>query len=213
MQNERNSPADAWDVAMDALLEHDVTRASEIVRTLKTEHGIETMTSAFSKALGKVPKNVQRAFESAAGVVSKKSYNWSDFTDGAEKAFWADSYISEVENLENDETRRALSARPGGRWEDVLPDPPPAARAVAKRFTKVTQKQITDAELNEVAAKFSAEDAGYYGAMQSLGHGVGWFDEGVKVEPPKNYGLYDAKLNNAVWKALQRAAREAEVPL
>ena len=207
------SASDTWDVAMDALLEHDSARAAAVVRDLKKEHGLATMTPAFSKALGKVPENVRRRFEGWAGVVSKKSYDWTSFAEGATAAFWGDAYASEVENLEYDETRRALSPRAGGHWEAVMPDPPAAARTLGKKFAKVTRERITDAELNEVAAKFSANKAGYYGAMQSLGHGVGWYDEGVDVEPPKDFGLYDVKLNDAVWKAIRSAAREAEVPL
>jgi hypothetical protein len=209
---QNGSASDAWDVAMDALLEHDAARAADMVSAIKKEHGIATMTPAFSKALGKVPDDVRRRFEQWAGVVSKKSYDWSAFAEGATSAFWGDAYTTEVENLEYDETRRALSPRSGGRWEDVMPDPPAAARTLAKKFTKATRDKITDAELNEIAAKFSAEKAGYYGAMQSLGHGVGWGDEGVRAEPPSGFS-YDPKLSNSVWTAVRRAAREAEVPL
>lgn len=206
------SASDTWDVAMDALLEHDAARAADLVLDIKRTHGLATMTPAFSKALNKVPENVRHNFEQQAGVVSKKNYDWSAFVEGATSAFWGDAYSTEVENLEYDETRRALSPRSGGRWEDVMPDPPPAARALAKKFTKATRDKITDGELNEVAAKFSAEKAGYYGAMQSLGHGVGWGDEGVRARPPGGFS-YDPKLSNAVWTAVRRAAREAEVPL
>lgn len=208
-----DKPSDAWDVAMDALLEHDAARAADLVVDIKKEHGIETMTPAFEKTLAKVPASVRTRFEQWAGVVSKKSYDWKAFADGATNAFWYDTYASEVENLEYDETRRALSPGPGGRWEDVIPDPPAAARVLGKKFAKEVRDKLTGAELNEVAAKFSAEKAGYYGAMQSLGHGVGWGDEGVGAEPPKHYGFSDSKLNDAVWRALQRAARESEVPL
>ena len=199
---------------MDALLEQDAARAAEIVRTIKTdEKNVASMTPAFEKALNKVPAHVRNAFEQQAGVVSKRSYDWSAFVDGAAFAFWADAYMSAIDNLEDDETRRALSPRPGGRWDDVVGDPPAAARKMGKQFAKEVRGKITEGELNEVAAKFSAKDAGYYGAMQSLGHGVGWGDEGVRARPPRDFDRYDDKLNDAVWRTLQRAAREQGVSL
>jgi hypothetical protein len=203
-------PAEAsWDVARDALLEHDPAKAATIVRDIRAEHGSAEMPDSFSKAVKKVPKSVRVAFDKQAGLVSTHSYDWDSFTKGAATAFWSNDYISEVENLESDDARRALSPRPGGAWEDVLPDPPAAAYAVGKKFTTAAKKKLTDAELNEVAAKFSPEDAGYYGAMQSLGHGVGWFDEGVDVDPPGGFGTgYDVKLFNAAWNAIKRRARE-----
>ena len=203
-------PAEAsWDVARDALLEHDPATAAALVRDIRAEHGSAAMPDDFAKAVRKVPKSVRVVFDKQADLVSTHSYDWDSFTEGATKAFWSDGYITEVENLESDDTRRALSPRPGGAWEDVLPDPPAAARAVGKKFTTAAKKKLTDAELNEIATKFSAEDAGYYGAMQALGHGVGWFDEGVDADPPDGFGHgYDTKLSNAIWNALKRRARE-----
>ena len=205
-------PADEWDVAMDALLEHDSARAADIVLGIKRDHGLATMTPAFSKALGKVPEDVRRRFEGWAGVVSKKSYDWSSFADGATNAVWGDAYASEIGNLEYDETRRALSPSPGGRWIDVLPDPPAAVRILGKKFAKTLREQITDIQLNEVAAKLSAEKAGYSLMQSSQGYG----DEAIVDIPlPVNVDLrgYDLKLNAAVWKAIVRKAREAQVPL
>jgi len=203
-------PAEAsWDVARDALLELDPATAAALVRDIRAEHGSAAMPDDFAKAVRKVPKSVRVVFDKQADLVSTHSYDWDSFTEGATKAFWSDGYITEVENLESDDTRRALSPRPGGAWEDVLPDPPAAARAVGKKFTTAAKKKLTDAELNEIATKFSAEDAGYYGAMQALGHGVGWFDEGVDADPPDGFGHgYDTKLSNAIWNALKRRARE-----
>jgi hypothetical protein len=201
-------PAEAsWDVAQDALLEHDPSRAAAIVRDIRAEHGSAEMPDSFSKAIKKIPKSVRVVFDKQAGLVSVHSYDWDSFTEGATKAFWSDDYMTEVENLESDDARRALSPRPGGAWEDVLPDPPAAAYAVGKKFTTATKKKLTDTELNEIAAKFSPEDAGFYGAMQSLGVGVGWFDEGVRAEPPDGFN-YNVKLSDAVWRSINRRARE-----
>lgn len=156
----------------------------------------------------------------------KKEYDWNSFIDGAAFAFWASPYMSEVENLYEDsrsqedpkkaaaleEAYRALSPGPGGRWESVLPETPPSARAVAKKFTKAVKDKLSNEELSEVAAKFSAYDAGYYGAMQSQGEGVGWFDEGVRVNPPRGFE-WDTKIHNAIFTAIRRGAREAGVRL
>jgi len=207
------SSSDVWDVAMDALLEHAhdptraATRAAEVLRAVKAS----TMSPAFAKALARVPKETRRAFEGATGMVSKKSYDWADFTEGAALGFWASPYMNEVENLlEEDRRYVELTPGPGGNWENVLPEVPPAARTVAKKFTKAVKDQLTDAQLNEIAAKFSPNDAGYKGAMQSQGHGVGWFDEGVKVDPPRNFGE-TPQIHSAVYRAVARAAREAGI--
>ena len=122
--------------------------------------------------------------------------------------------MAEVENLadESRELYREMSPGPGGNWEDVMPDPPPAAYAVAKKFTKAVKAQLTDEQLTAIAEKFSAHDAGYYGAMQSQGEGVGWFDKGVRVDPPRGFGD-DAKIHNAIYRAIRKGAREAGVKL
>lgn len=54
---------DSWDVAMDALLEHDPKRASEIVERMREEHGAITETpQAFLDALEQVPFEVRTRF-------------------------------------------------------------------------------------------------------------------------------------------------------
>lgn len=68
IQESPPSTSDAWDVAMDALLERNPARAASIVK----EHGLTKMTPAFSKALGKVPKSVRNAFEKATGLTKEK---------------------------------------------------------------------------------------------------------------------------------------------
>src|SRR5580704_15511014 len=95
-------------------------------------------------------------------------HDWASFIDGAAFGFWASPYISEVENLaeESREAYKALSPGSGGKWDNVMPDVPPAAKAVARKFTKAVRAKLTDAQLSEVFGKFSAHDAGYYGAMQ-----------------------------------------------
>lgn len=160
---------------------------------------------------------------------TKKDYDWDSFTDGAAFAFWASPYMSEVENLSEDsreaeragnfkkaealkEAYDALSPGSGGRWESVLPDTPPSAKAVAKKFTKAVKEKLTDEQLSEIDSKFSAHDAGYYGAMQSQGEGVGWFDEGVRVDPPRRF-QWDTKIQNTIYAAIRRGAREAGIRL
>lgn len=169
------------------------------------------MTPAFAKALAKVPQGTRLAFESSVGMVSKKSYDWDDFINGAAFGFWVSPYMAEVENLAEDggrEAYRALAPGAGGKWEDVMPAAPPAAFAVAKKFAKAVKTMITDAQLTEIAEHFSAYDAGYRGAMQSQGEGVGWYDEGVKVDPPRGFGE-TPQISNAVYRAVTRGLRDA----
>lgn len=206
---------DSWDVAMDALMEYNVPLASTVANNIKSDQGLRTMTPAFSKALAKVPAKVRSAFESATGMVSKKSYDWEAFRDGAAFGFWASPYMAEIENLAEDDERREayreLSPGPGGNWEDVMPPTPPAAFAVARKFAKAVKSALTDGQLSDIAEHFSPRDAGYYGAMQSQGEGVGWHDEGVKVDPPRGFGE-TPQISNAVYRAVNRALREASYP-
>jgi len=145
---------------------------------------------------------------------TKKDFDWSSFTDGAAFGFWASPYVTEVENIaeESREAYRSLASGPGGNWQSVMPEVPPAARAVAKKFTRAVRDKFTDDQLSEIASKFSAYDAGYYGAMQSQGEGVGWFDEGVKIDPPRGFD-WDPKIHNAIARAIAKQAREAGVKL
>ena len=162
-----------------------------------------------------------------AAHATKKAFDWAAFTEGAAFGFWASPYVSEVANLAEAsresgtdpqhrllfmQAYRALSPGPGGNWERVMPDPAPAARAVAKKFTRAVKAQLTDEQLDEVASKFTAYDAGYYGAMQSQGEGVGWHDQRVRVDPPTGFAE-DPRVSNAVYAAVNRGARAAGVRL
>ena len=155
-----------------------------------------------------------RAGLSRAAHATKKDYDWSSFIDGAAFAFWASPYMSEVESIgeESREAYRALAPGSGGKWDDVIPEPPPSAYAVAKKFTKAARAQLSDEQLAEIASKFSAYEAGYRGAMQSQGEGIGWFDKGVRVDPPRGFD-WDSKIHNAVARAISKGVREAGIKL
>jgi len=157
---------------------------------------------------------IARSGGARAAHATKKDFDWSSFTDGAAYGLWASPYMSEVSNLadESREAYRALSPGSGGKWDDVIPEPAAAAVAVAKKFTKTVKDKLTDEQLSELAAKYSAYDAGYYGAMQSQGEGVGWFDKGVRLDPPDGFDS-DPKIQNAIDRAIRKGAREAGVKL
>lgn len=55
----------SWDVAMDAILEHDPKRAAKIVQQIRDEHGVTaSATPEFSKAVREAPADVrQKLFE------------------------------------------------------------------------------------------------------------------------------------------------------
>ena len=54
---------DEWDVARDAILEHEAARAAQIVRTIREEHGYATPTpTEFSDATRAVPDEVRERF-------------------------------------------------------------------------------------------------------------------------------------------------------
>ena len=54
--------ADEWDVAMDAIMQHDPKRAAKLVRRIRIEHGIVKTPTAFSDALDDIPKDVRQQF-------------------------------------------------------------------------------------------------------------------------------------------------------
>lgn len=54
---------DPWDVAMDAILEHDPEKAAETVRHIRDEQGVAaTETVAFAQAVRAAPADVRKAF-------------------------------------------------------------------------------------------------------------------------------------------------------
>lgn len=53
--------SDSWDVAMDALLEHDPRRAAQIVRQIREEHGVRVLEPPkFSEAVRDAPVEVRQ---------------------------------------------------------------------------------------------------------------------------------------------------------
>lgn len=59
----RQVGAEVWDVAMDAILEHDPQRAAQLVQAIRTEHGVTVdATPEFSKAVREAPGHVRQAF-------------------------------------------------------------------------------------------------------------------------------------------------------
>ncbi len=59
---------DAWDVALDAILEHDPKRAAQIVKDIRAKHGSYEPSDEFEKALDKVPSSVRQQFEDHVGL-------------------------------------------------------------------------------------------------------------------------------------------------
>jgi hypothetical protein len=140
-------------------------------------------------------------------------YDWNSFEEAAAQAFWADTYISEAEELsEHREAYDALSPGPGGEWLNVLPDTPKSAEKEGAAFTKKIRAKLTTAELREVDSRMTVDKAGWYAAMQAMGHGVGWFDYGVDIDPDIDWapGL---DVRGDALKAIRRELREAGVRL
>lgn len=184
---------------------------------LPLPHGTHTAHAA-KKTARQLEREIAEVLSGRKGGsvahATKKDYDWNSFIEGAAFAFWASPYMRAVEQLadESREAYQALSPGPGGKWEDVLPSEPLAAVALAKKFTKAVKNELSPEELNNLSNSFSAYDAGYYGAMQSQGEGVGWFDEGVRSSPPRGFD-YDPKIQNAVTRAILKGIREAGLKL
>lgn len=175
---------------------------------------IAAALTAESPRRGRGMRHAGAVRSTRATHATNKSFDWTAFSDGAAFGFWASPYVSAVESLaeESRDAYRALAPGSGGNWEAVMPAVPPAARAVAKKFTKAARDKLTAAQLDEVMSKYSAYDAGYYGAMQSQGEGVGWYDQGVRVDPPRGFD-WDVQVQNAVDRSISKGLREAGVSL
>jgi hypothetical protein len=64
---------DAWDVVMDALLEHDPEKAAQIWRDLQKEHGYVKASTPFLKALHGVPDDVRAKFQDYVSGLAPKT--------------------------------------------------------------------------------------------------------------------------------------------
>lgn len=99
----------------------------------------------------------------------------SQMIDGVVAALWIPAWA----NFE-EEQGRSFS---GQRLEDVAPAPPASVRRAARAWT-MKLVQLNKKTLNSIYGDASraegypvdANELGYYLAMQSLGHGVGWGD-------------------------------------
>lgn len=71
--------ADTWDVAMDALLEDDASRAARLVRTVRTEYGITVPpTKDFSRTVREIPESTRRAFFEHLGEIDLEDVSIHD---------------------------------------------------------------------------------------------------------------------------------------
>ena len=121
-------------------------------------------------------------------------FDWDEFTEAAARAVWSDAWISEVEELsesggsEGRKAYREIGPGPGGSWDPLIPMPiPERAQKAAAKFTADVRSKISAAGLKKAYAAMDndADLMGWYAAMQSMGHGVGWGDYGVHNELPR----------------------------
>lgn len=64
---------DAWDIVMDALLEHDPEKAAQIWRDLQKQHGYVKASTPFLKALHAVPDDVRAKFQNYVSELAPKT--------------------------------------------------------------------------------------------------------------------------------------------
>lgn len=64
---------DAWDIVMDALLEHNPEKAAQIWRDLQKEHGYVKASTPFLKALHAVPADVRGKFQDYVSAFAPKT--------------------------------------------------------------------------------------------------------------------------------------------
>lgn len=184
-------PADTY--AVEGEGEHAIRRAFEIAGPDPgdaVEFTTVTASDAGSARLrgqrwAPLPPGIVRANPAASGYRK-------EIIEGMAGALWVTSWADYCENLPDERRRRlrekGLIPGPGEDWVDAAPATPPHAKLGARRLADAIEviNQATLDELLERAreadgvAFYSHEDIdlfGHYLAMQSMGHGVSWFDD------------------------------------
>jgi hypothetical protein len=115
--------------------------------------------------------------------------SWTDsFLHGAARAFFVTAYADFVEDFEREnDDHEYIEACSGQDWMDCSPETTPAyAYALADELLAGIKASNPDLEHGVHSAQELAKEAdgekpdpdlfGHYFAMQSMGHGVSWFD-------------------------------------
>lgn len=144
---------------------------------------------------------------------------WDCFAEGAARAFWADAYIFEVEDLVEGASDRgeepdheaydALSPGPGGEWLDYVPDTPPSALKQGRAFVRAHKKLVSADVWQDMDDKLGCDESGWYAAMGAMGHGVGLGDEGID-DSWVGYEDPSAAVRNDAYQAVRDAIAEME---
>lgn len=121
---------------------------------------------------------------------ARKSDN--DFIVAAARAFYIDWYLS-------DPQREKAVSGPGVELTEVCPETQRWAFALAREFVLDLEKAAGQ-PINNILADFEAvwygresyseENAGWYAAMQAMGHGVGLWEYGIDFSPMPRVEAY-----------------------
>lgn len=116
----------------------------------------------------------------------------SEFVIAAARAFYCDWYLS-------DEARERRVSGPGVELTEVIPETQRWAFALARKFVAQLE-QAAGQSLPFILADFEAswdgdrdyseENAGWYAAMEAMGHGVGLFLFGIDFDPMPRVEVY-----------------------
>lgn len=154
-----------------------------------------SINRAIEKGIRRRPQDIEIGkFEAGALLLKLARKEPSDYAEearmlrGIEDAVWLDSYSSALEE-------RGIV----GTLRRSAPDAPLSAKTLARRYALALTaangstlhdlwRKASRAEGKEVDAK----ELGYNLAMQSVGHGISWFD---------NHAHFDVKLPRAEWYA------------
>jgi hypothetical protein len=118
-----------------------------------------------------------------------KIHSDSDFRDawleGAARAFFVTAYADHVEDCEREVDYDYPRPGPGEDWCDYAPETPANAYALAGELWNALRAANGEAGVYSLVLRAEAADGkapdpelfGHYLAMQSMGHGVSWFDD------------------------------------
>lgn len=135
-------------------------------------------------------------------------FDWDAFVDGAARAFWVSAYMRGVDELPGGQ-RKALSPGGGGDWMDVAPETPRKADREALKFSREFSKKVSNKVIIQMMDAYGdAELAGHNAAMESMGHGVGLFNEGIKGPTIRMGEGIEDDLYNEVDKAIRKELKD-----
>jgi hypothetical protein len=168
-----------WHVAFNAATRREV--AKELAESFKAEVDV----GAYSTNKRKVTAETADFYRNRRRMSRNDEYTTSEILEGAAEGYFVQAWADAVEEAGG-------SFGGGQRIDDIAPAPPAEAAQLASQLVQAIEKDggRNIADLYQLHAEAPGRhdrepeprEFGYYLAMQSVGHGVSWFDDHPEVE-------------------------------